>query len=205
VIRVVIADDNAIVRAGLTQLLANSDEIQLVGVASNGAEAIQLVAEQAPDVVLIDLVMPDVDGVGATRTLVAERPGLPVVVLTSFSDRERILAALDAGAVGYLLKDGDPEELVRGLLAAARGESPLHPRAAGALLAARRNRPDGRRLSTREQEVLDLIADGLSNKRIAMRLEISEKTVKAHLTRIYAHLGVSDRTEAALWAASHRE
>jgi DNA-binding NarL/FixJ family response regulator len=205
VIRVVIADDNAIVRAGLTQLLTNSDEIQLVGVASNGAEAIQLVAEQAPDVVLIDLVMPDVDGVGATRTLVAERPGLPVVVLTSFSDRERILAALDAGAVGYLLKDGDPEELVRGLLAAARGESPLHPRAAGALLAARRNRPDGRRLSTREQEVLDLIADGLSNKRIAMRLEISEKTVKAHLTRIYAHLGVSDRTEAALWAASHRE
>jgi DNA-binding NarL/FixJ family response regulator len=205
VIRVVIADDNAIVRAGLTQLLTSSEEIDLVGVASNGAQAIELVTEHSPDVVLIDLVMPEVDGVGATRTLVANQPDLPIVVLTSFSDRERILAALDAGAVGYLLKDGDPEELVSGLLAAARGESPLHPRAAGALLSARRNSPDGRRLSAREQEVLDLIADGLSNKRIAMRLEISEKTVKAHLTRIYSQLGVSDRTEAALWAASHRE
>jgi DNA-binding NarL/FixJ family response regulator len=186
-------------------LLTSSDEIKLVGVASNGAEAIELVGEHSPDVVLIDLVMPEVDGVGATRTLVANQPDLPIVVLTSFSDQARILAALDAGAVGYLLKDGDPEELVRGLLAAARGESPLHPRAAGALLSARRNSPDGRRLSAREQEVLVLIADGLSNKRIAMRLEISEKTVKAHLTRIYAQLGVSNRTEAALWAASHRD
>jgi DNA-binding NarL/FixJ family response regulator len=205
VIRVVIADDNAIVRAGLTQLLTSSDEIELVGVASNGAEAIELVGEHSPDVVLIDLVMPEVDGVEATRRLVAQRAELPVVVLTSFSDRERILAALDAGAVGYLLKDGDPEELIRGLLAAARGETPLHPRAVGALLSARRNSADARHLSAREQEVLDLVADGLSNKRIAMRLEISEKTVKAHLTRVYAQLGVSDRTEAALWAASHRE
>jgi len=138
VIRVVIADDNAIVRAGLTQLLTSSDEIELVGVASDGAEAIELVAEHRPDVVLIDLVMPGVDGVEATRTLVAAQAELPVVVLTSFSDRERILAALDAGAAGYLLKDGDPDELIRGLLAAARGESPLHPRAAGALLSARR-------------------------------------------------------------------
>jgi DNA-binding NarL/FixJ family response regulator len=205
VIRIVIADDNAIVRAGLTQLLTSSDAIELVGVASNGAEAVELVSEHRPDVVLIDLVMPEMDGVEATRKLVADQAELPVVVLTSFSDRERILAALDAGAVGYLLKDGNPDELISGLLAAARGESPLHPRAAGALLSARRNRPDSRRLSAREQEVLDLIAEGLSNKRIAMRLGISEKTVKAHLTRIYAQLGVSDRTEAALWAASHRD
>jgi DNA-binding NarL/FixJ family response regulator len=204
VIRVVIADDNAIVRAGLTQLLTSSDEIELVGVASDGAEAIELVAEHRPDVVLIDLVMPGVDGVEATRTLVAAQAELPVVVLTSFSDRERILAALDAGAAGYLLKDGDPDELIRGLLAAARGESPLHPRAAGALLSARRKTAGARQLSSREQEVLDLVADGMSNKRIAMRLEISEKTVKAHLTRIYAQLGVSDRTEAALWAAGQR-
>jgi DNA-binding NarL/FixJ family response regulator len=205
VIRVVIAEDNAIVRAGLTQLLTTSDEIELLGVASNGAEAIELVAEHSPDVVLMDLVMPDVDGVEATRRLVAAHAELPVVVLTSFSDRERILAALDAGAAGYLLKDGDPDELIRGLLAAARGEAPLHPRAAGALLSARRQTADARHLSSREQEVLDLVADGLSNKRIAMRLEISEKTVKAHLTRIYAQLGVSDRTEAALWAARRRQ
>jgi DNA-binding NarL/FixJ family response regulator len=205
VIRVVIADDNAIVRAGLTQLLTNSDEVELVGVASHGGEAIELVSEHTPDVVLIDLVMPVLDGVQATRQLVADKPDLPVVVLTSFSDRERILDALDAGAVGYLLKDGDPSELIQGLLAAARGEAPMHPRAVGALLSARRNSANGRHLSTREQEVLDLIADGLSNKRIAMRLEISEKTVKAHLTRIYSQLGVADRTEAALWASRHRE
>jgi DNA-binding NarL/FixJ family response regulator len=205
VIRVVIAEDNAIVRVGLTQLLTASDEIELLGVAGNGAEAIELVAEHGPDVVLMDLVMPDMDGVEATRRLVAAHAELPVVVLTSFSDRELILAALDAGAAGYLLKDGDPDELIRGLLAAARGESPLHPRAAGALLSARRRTADARQLSSREQEVLDLVADRFSNKRIAMQLEISEKTVKAHLTRIYAQLGVSDRTEAALWAARRRQ
>jgi DNA-binding NarL/FixJ family response regulator len=123
-------------------------------------------------------------------------------VLTSFSDRERILGALDAGAIGYLLKDSEPEELYRGIRAAARGESPLDPKAASALLTARaENRGGGAGdLSQREREVLALVAEGLPNKLIARRLEISEKTVKAHLTRVFQQIGVTDRTQAALWA-----
>jgi DNA-binding NarL/FixJ family response regulator len=142
-----------------------------------------------------------VDGREATRRILAERPDTRIVVLTSFADRERILGALDAGATGYLLKDADPAELAAGVRSAARGEAPLNPRAARELLAARRAAPTGGpELSPREREVLGLVAEGLPNKLIARRLEISEKTVKAHLTRIFAALGVTDRTQAALRA-----
>jgi DNA-binding NarL/FixJ family response regulator len=197
-IRVLVADDHPLARAGLEQLLGSLDGIALVGTAASADEAVRLTAEREPHVVLMDLEMPDKDGIQATRELLARRPGTAVVVLTSFSDRERILAALDAGAVGYLLKDVQPDELARAIEAAAGGEAPLHPRAARELLADRHAL--GPQLSAREEEVLALLAQGMPNKLIARRLEISERTVKGHLTRIFERIGVTDRTQAALWA-----
>jgi DNA-binding NarL/FixJ family response regulator len=199
-IRVVIAEDHALVRAGLTDLLGNRGDVEVVGEAANGEEAVACAAEFQPDVVLMDLSMPEVDGIEATRRICADVPGANVVVLTSFSDRERILQALDAGAVGYLLKDLEPDELHRGIQAAARGESPLAPKAAHAVISARSEARPAVDLSAREREVLTLVAQGLPNKLIARRLEISEKTVKAHLTRTFNAIGVTDRTQAALWA-----
>jgi len=201
-IRVVVAEDHAMVRSGLVELLSAAEDIDVVGTAGNGEEALGKVVELSPDVVLMDISMPVLDGIAATKRLSAEADGPRVVVLTSFSDRDRILAALDAGAVGYLLKDAEPEELVRGVRAAARGESPLDPKAATAVLSARAERRTGgaEDLSPREREVLALVASGLPNKLIARRLDISEKTVKAHLTRVFQQIGVTDRTQAALWA-----
>jgi DNA-binding NarL/FixJ family response regulator len=203
VIRVLLAEDHALVRAGLEQLLAREDGIEVVASAGNGAEAVALAAEHRPDVVLMDLVMPELDGREATRRIVEADPDVSVVVLTSFSDRERILEALDAGAIGYLLKDAEPEELVRGIHAAARGESPLTPKVAHALIASRGTRPGEPQLSEREREVLSLLARGLPNKRIGRELGIAEATVKAHVTSILQRLGVTDRTQAALWAQRH--
>jgi DNA-binding NarL/FixJ family response regulator len=204
VIRVLIAEDHALVRAGLAELLENRDDVEVVAQAANGAEAVARATEARPDVVLMDLSMPEMDGIEATRQIAASVPDANVVVLTSFSDRERILEALDAGAVGYLLKDLAPDELHRGIQAAARGESPLAPKAAHAVLTARSEaaKPSVE-LSVREREVLGLVAEGLPNKLIARRLEISEKTVKAHLTRVFQQIGVTDRTQAALWAQRH--
>ncbi|MGH3506878.1 MAG: response regulator [Nocardioidaceae bacterium] len=201
-IRVVVVDDHAIVRHGLQQLLDGVDDIQVVGSAADGAEAVVVVGETRPDVVLMDLQMPGTDGVVATRQIAAGDTGSEVVVLTSFSDSERIVAALDAGAVGYLLKDTEPEHLVEGVRAAARGESPLHPKAARQLLAARSSRgaAGAADLTPREREVLTLVRQGLANKQIARRLGISERTVKAHLTSTFQRIGVVDRTQAALWA-----
>jgi DNA-binding NarL/FixJ family response regulator len=204
-ITVVLADDHAMVRLGLEQLLGGAEGIEVVGTAADGAAAVAVVLEQRPNVVLMDLQMPGVDGVAATRQIVASGVESEVVVLTSFSDRERIVAALDAGAIGYLLKDTDPEELLEGIRAAARGESPLHPRAARQLLTARVKTPlmtvD---LTPREVEVLGLVRQGLANKQIARRLGITERTVKAHLTSTFQRIGVSDRTQAALWAERNR-
>jgi DNA-binding NarL/FixJ family response regulator len=201
VIRVLLVEDHALVREGLARLLGSAGDIEVVGTAENGAEAVELAAQCRPDVVLMDISMPKVDGIEATRRIVGE-DGPSVVVLTSFSDRERILDALDAGAVGYLLKDAEPDELIRGVRAAARGESPLAPKAAHALIRAR-TETKAVELSERESEVLRCVAKGLPNKQIARQLGISEKTVKAHLTSIYQRLGVSDRTQAALWAQRH--
>jgi DNA-binding NarL/FixJ family response regulator len=200
VIRVLLAEDHAVVRTGLLQLLGDVHDVEVVGAATGGEEAVVLAAAERPDVVLMDLEMPDLDGIEATRRIRSADPSVNVVVLTAFSDRQRILGAIDAGAVGYLLKDAEPDELIRGLEAAARGESPLAPKAAQALVAARAAEQTDPELTPREREVLALLADGLPNKLIARRLEISEKTVKAHLTRIFQAIGVTDRTQAALWA-----
>jgi DNA-binding NarL/FixJ family response regulator len=202
-IRVVIAEDHAVVRTGLVQLLSSVDGVDVVGVAAGGEEAVALAGEHDPDVVLMDLEMPGMDGIAATRQIRAQNETVTVVVLTAFSDRGRILDAIDAGAVGYLLKDAEPDELIRGIEAAARGESPLDPKAAQALVAARASHQSDPELTPREREVLALLADGLPNKLIARRLEISEKTVKAHLTNIFQRIGVTDRTQAALWAQRH--
>jgi DNA-binding NarL/FixJ family response regulator len=147
--------------------------------------------------------MPVMDGCEATRRIVGADPDARVLVLTSFTDQEGILDAIDAGAVGYLLKDAEPSELLEAVRAVARGESPLDPKVAATLLRSRTARREAPELTERERQVLQLVGAGLANKQIARRLDISEKTVKAHLTSVFHRIGVSDRTQAALWAARH--
>jgi DNA-binding NarL/FixJ family response regulator len=203
-IRILVAEDNALVREGLQQLLSTTEDLEVVAAAVDGADAIALVEAHDPDVVLMDLEMPNVGGIDATRAIAGRGADARIVVLTSFSDHEQILDALDAGAVGYLLKDAPPEELLRGIRAAARGEAPLDAKAGSAVLSARVARRPAQELSDRQLMVLALVAEGKQNKHIARELEISEKTVKAHLTTIFHILGVTDRTQAALWAQRHR-
>lgn len=202
-IRVVIADDHPLVRRALAELLDGTNEITVVATASDGGDAVAAALEHSPDVVLMDLEMPGQNGIDATHALTTAGSEARVVILTTFSDRRRILAALDAGAVGYLLKDAEHEEIIRGVRAAAAGDAPLAPRAAREMLAERARPRDEHELSPRELEVLTLVASGMPNKLIARKLEISEKTVKAHLTSVFSQLGVSDRTQAALWAQRH--
>lgn len=202
-IRVVLCDDHLVVRRGLQSLLAGVPDLEVVGTAGDGDEAYRMARETSPDVLLMDLQMPGTDGVAATRRVVRDCPGVQVLILTSFSDSERILAALDAGAVGYLLKDADPEEVIAGIRSVARGGSPLDPRAARELLTRRRSSRDEPTLTAREAEVLRHVRQGLANKQIARRLGISERTVKAHLTSVFQRIGVEDRTQAALWAERH--
>ncbi|HEY2790048.1 MAG TPA: response regulator transcription factor [Gaiellales bacterium] len=199
-IRIVVIDDHTIVRDGLVQLLHSHADLEVVGAGGDGAAAVALCLAHHPDIVLMDLSMPGMDGVEAARQIVAQAPGVQIVVLTSFMDRDRIVAALGAGAIGYLLKDAEPEELIRGIRSAARGESPLDPRAARTMLSAQRTPGPLDALTEREREVLALVAEGLPNKQIARRLEISEKTVKAHLTSVFRAIGVNDRMQAGLWA-----
>jgi DNA-binding NarL/FixJ family response regulator len=199
-IRVAVVDDHAIVRNGLVQLLRSDPDLEVVGSAADGETAVVLCVEHHPDVALMDLSMPGIGGVEATRQITDQAPGVQVVVLTSFVDREHVVDALDAGAIGYLLKDAEPDELIRGIHAAARGESPLDPRAARTMLSAQRTPDPLDALTDREREVLALVAEGLPNKQIARRLEISEKTVKAHLTSVFRAIGVNDRMQAGLWA-----
>ncbi|TDW86600.1 MULTISPECIES: response regulator transcription factor [Kribbella] len=203
-IRVLIADDHAIVRTGLSQLLGTADDIELVGAAGDGAEAATMAAELRPDVVLMDLSMPGTDGIAATERIVAAAPEVHVLVLTSFSDQTRILDALQAGAEGYLLKHSEPEVILAGIREIVSGGSPLDPKAARVLLTNRRSPGPETKLTDREQEVLAMVGAGLPNKTIARRLGISERTVKAHLTNVYQRLGVTDRTQAALWAQRQR-
>ncbi|MFN3255242.1 MAG: response regulator [Ilumatobacter sp.] len=202
-IRVVVVDDHAVVRSGLAQFLATTGDIELVGVAGDGIEALDVVAAERPDVVIMDLSMPRMDGVEATRRLSELHPDSRVLVLTSFSDQNRMLDALSAGADGYLLKHSDPEAIAAAVRSVHAGESPLDPKAARALLESRRTASREPTLTAREREVLELVRQGLANKQIARRLGISERTVKAHLTSVFANLGVADRTQAALWANDH--
>lgn len=198
-IRVLIVDDHAIVRNGLSQLLATADDLELVGAAAGGEEAVLMAAELRPDVILMDLSMPGTDGVAATARVVAADPTVHVLVLTSFSDRNSITDALEAGAQGYLLKHSEPETILSSIRQIVDGGSPLDPKAARVLIESRRA-PAESLLTAREEEVLEMISGGLANKMIARRLGITERTVKAHLTHIYQRLGVTDRTQAALWA-----
>ncbi|WP_035855995.1 response regulator [Cryptosporangium arvum] len=201
-IRVLLVDDHALVRAGLASLLEDADQIDVVGEAEDGARAIELAASLRPDVVLMDLSMPVMDGVEATRRLLAEQPGSTVLVLTSSSGRSSVQDALAAGATGYLLKDADPRDLVAGIHAAARGDAPLDPRVARTLLPGAAPDPAAL-LSPREREVLLLVARGLANKQIGRTLGITERTVKVHLGNAFKRIGVSDRTSAALWVRDH--
>ena len=202
-IRVLLCDDHSVVREGLARLLSSAEGIEVVGMAADGAEGVAAAVALRPDVILMDLAMPNVDGVTATRRISLEAPDARVVVLTSFSDNARIHDALDAGARGYLLKDAEASEVVRAIRAAARGEAPLDPRVARAVLARGTTPAALSGMTAREREVLALLGTGMANKAIARRLGISEATVKAHLTRIFRQIGVTDRTQAAIWAREH--
>jgi DNA-binding NarL/FixJ family response regulator len=204
VIRVIIADDHGLVRAGLRQLLNNVGDIEVVATAIGGRDAVALVEGVGADVVLMDLSMPDLDGIAATREIHRRSPATRVVVLTSFSDRARILDALDAGAIGYLLKDAEPDELLQAVRAAAHGESPFSAKAAQQLVGARRRPQPFEELTGREREILELLARGRPNKVIARQLDIAEKTVKNHISSIFQTIGVTDRTQAALWVQRQR-
>jgi DNA-binding NarL/FixJ family response regulator len=202
-ISVVVADDHAVVRRGLQQLLGTAADIVLVGVAADGREAVEQVRMHRPDVVLMDLAMPVMNGVEAIELIMTAQPDTRVVVLTSFGDEGRIIAALEAGARGYLLKHAEPDALMDAVRAVHAGEVPLDPRAGRVLLDRRRSKPIATDISRREREVLDLVSQGMANKQIGRRLGISERTVKAHLTSVFQRIGVSDRVQAAMWARDH--
>jgi two-component system, NarL family, response regulator LiaR len=204
VIRVLVADDHAVVREGLRAFLALQDDVEVVGEAADGEEAVAAVASLQPDVALVDLVMPGVDGIEAIQRIRASDAPTRVIVLTSFADEDKMLPAVRAGAVGYLLKDVDPQALVAAIRTVHDGETLLHPAVVRELV--REVAGDGREpppenpLTHREREVLALIASGRANKAIAFELGVAEKTVKTHVSNILAKLGVSDRTQAALLA-----
>jgi two-component system, NarL family, response regulator LiaR len=200
-IRVLVVDDHAVVREGLRTFLELQDGIEVAGEAADGEEAIEAAERLRPDVVLMDLVMPALDGIAAMRALRERVPGARVIVLTSFADDDKLLPALRAGAAGYLLKNAEPQELARAVRAAHAGEALLDPHVAARLvdaLAGEKEPLD--RLTPREREVLQLIGRGFSNKRIAQELRLSEKTVKTHVGHVLAKLGVGDRTHAAVFA-----
>jgi two-component system, NarL family, response regulator LiaR len=203
-IRVLIADDHAVVRQGLRTFLELQDDIEVVADACDGEEAVAAALDDRPDVVLMDLVMPGVDGIEATRRILSERPGTRVIALTSFLDDDKVMPAVRAGAAGYLLKDVEPDELVRAIQTVNDGGALLHPAVTARLMREvaedERDAESDGNLTAREREVLALVARGLPNKLIARELGIAEKTVKAHMTSILAKLGVTDRTQAALLA-----
>jgi len=207
-IRVLIVDDHGVVRQGLRTYLELLDDIEVIGEAENGLEALAQVGQHQPDVVLMDLVMPEMDGIEATRRVCTISPSTRVIVLTSFADDEKVFPAIKAGATGYLLKDVSPGELASAIRAVHAGETHLHPDITKKLVdqfASPRTdpRPAPDELTPRELEVLRLIAQGMSNRAIAQALAISEKTVKTHVSNILSKLHLADRTQAAIYA--HRQ
>ncbi|KAB8141481.1 response regulator transcription factor [Chloroflexia bacterium SDU3-3] len=207
-IGVLLVDDHRVVRQGLRDFLELQDDIEVVGEASNGEEGVQLARDLLPDVVLQDLVLPGIDGVEATRQIKAASPSTRVIVLTSFADGDKVFPAIKAGAISYLLKDVQPEELARAIRAAQRNEAVLHPEVASKLMAEfntpRPAENPVEQLTEREMDVLRLIARGKSNKEIADTLIISEKTVKTHVSNILSKLHLADRTQAAIYALRQR-
>jgi two-component system, NarL family, response regulator LiaR len=204
-IRVLLVDDHPVVRQGLRALLSTQEGIDIVGEAGDGGAAVAAAERLSPDVVLMDVVMPGMDGVEALRAICERRPQSRVVMLTSYADDRRAMEAVDAGASGFLLKDASPGDVVAAIRAAHRGEAVLHPSVAAKLLAERRRPPAAHaELTARELEVLRLIARGLQNKQIAAQLHVSEKTVKTHVSAILRKLDVTDRTQAAMYAVRER-
>jgi NarL family two-component system response regulator LiaR len=198
-----LVDDHAVVREGLRTFLELQEGIEVVGEADDGRQAVDRAVELQPDVILMDLVMPVLDGVGAMRELRQVQPRSRVIVLTSFAEDDRLLPAIQAGAAGYLMKNVQPKELARAVRAAHNGEALLDPGVAARLVEAIAQPPGEEpreQLTPREREVLELIGEGYSNKRIALELGVSEKTVKTHVGHVLAKLGVADRTQAALHA-----
>ncbi|ACX52167.1 two component transcriptional regulator, LuxR family [Ammonifex degensii KC4] len=205
-IKVLVVDDHALVREGIKKLLMEDERLEVVGEAGNGREAVELVKKRPVDVVLLDISMPDMGGVEACREIKRLRPSVAVVALTVHDQEEYCLAMLEAGAAGYVLKESSADQLIEAIVRAARGEEYLSPRLAGKMVKWF-SRAESKRglcgLTPREKEILRLLASGLSNREIARRLYLSEKTVKNHLTSIFQKIGVSDRTQAALWAVKH--
>lgn len=206
-IKVLIADDHHVVRRGLLFFLKTQKDIQVIGEASNGKEAVQLTTELHPDIVLMDLVMPEMDGIQATKRIKAKFPEIQILMLTSFSDRDHVVPAIEAGAAGYQLKDIEPDELVLAIRRIMAGENIMHPQATTQLI---RNRemmeelPHTKHpLTKREQDVLAELTKGKSNKEIAASLFVTEKTVKTHISNIFSKLEVQDRTQAALYAVKY--
>jgi len=202
-VRVLLVDDHALVRQGLRAVLGTTADCEVVGEAATGEEAVDRAAELRPDVVVMDLSMPGAGGVEATRRLRVEQPDVRVLVLTTFSDDDRVRAALTAGATGYLLKDAAPEDVVAAVRSTARDEAPVDPRVARALLPGAAPAHRGPELPPRERDVLVRIARGMSNRQIATELGIAERTVKVHAGSLFRRIGVADRTSAALWARDH--
>jgi len=207
-INVMLIDDHRVVRQGLRDFLELQEDIEIVGEAANGEDGVQLARELLPDVVLMDLVMPGMDGVETTRRLKAASPSTRVIVLTSFADDNKVFPAIKAGAISYLLKDISPEDLAHAIRAAQRNEAVLHPEVAAKLMqefsAPKSNEAPVDQLTPREMDVLRLVAKGMSNKEIADKLIISEKTTKTHISNILSKLHLADRTQVAIYALRQR-
>lgn len=207
-IRVVLADDHAVVRRGLRSFFELLDDIEVVGEAEDGRRAVSMVEELTPDVVLMDLLMPVMDGISATAEIKRRFPEVEVVALTSFIEEERVTAALEAGATGYLLKDAEADDVALAVRRAQAGEVHLDPQVArmlaGRIRSRREDTPVHEALTEREREVLGLVARGHSNKEIASLLDITERTARTHVSNILGKLDLASRTQAALWAIEHR-
>lgn len=208
-IRILIADDHHVVRRGLAFFLRTQPGIEIIGEAGNGKEALEQARKLKPDLILMDLVMPEMDGIEATKFIKSEMPEIKIMMLTSFSDQDHVIPALEAGASGYQLKDIQPDDLIGSIKKIMSGENQLHPKATSHLLANLSNKASGVRksldqLTKREMDVLKEIAQGKSNKEIAASLFITEKTVKTHVSNLLAKLELADRTQAALYAVKNQ-